>query len=136
MWVSGLILPGSVPGRVLEAVRSGSIEPVVSWELAEEIVAVLRRPRIRRYGISEDDVTDVLVLLAPFLPSVDLDVEVPIRDAADLPVVVAALAGRAEVIVTGDRDLLEASDLRGWLADRGIQVMTPAEALGRLAAGG
>lgn len=60
----------------------------------------------------------------------------PIRDAGDLPVVVAALAGRAEVIVTGDRDLLEASDLRAWLVDRGIQVVTPAEALGRLAAGG
>ena len=133
--MSGPIRPKSGPGRVLEAVRRGSIEPVVSWDLAEEIVAVLRRPRIRRSGISEDDVTDVLVLLSPFLPSIDVDVEVPIRDAGDAPVIAAAIAGRAEAIITGDRDLLEAPDFRTWLADRDIEVMTPVEALGRLAEG-
>jgi predicted nucleic acid-binding protein len=44
-------------------------------------------------------------------------------------VIAAALAGRAPVIVTGDRDLLADADLAAWLAVRGIVVMTPAEAL-------
>ena len=98
-------------------------------------MAVLRRPRIRRYGISEEDVADVLVLVAPFLPSVDVDVEVPIRDAEDVPVVAAALVGRADAIISGDRDLLDAPELRTWLLGRGIRVMTPAEALAFVAGG-
>jgi len=114
---------------VLEAVRRRAIEPIVAWELAEELVAVLRRPRIRRYGIREQDIIDVLEVLAPFLPSVDVDVELPMRDAKDLPVVEASLVGRAEAIISGDRDLLDHSELRAGLLARGVRVMTPAEAL-------
>lgn len=130
--MSGLILPDSAPGLVLDAVRSKAIEPVVSWELAEEIVRVLRRPRLRRYAISDEDVDDVVKLLGPFLPSIEIDVQVPIRDPTDAPAFMAALAGRAEAIITGDRDFLDAPELIDWLLDRGVQVMTPAEALARL----
>jgi uncharacterized protein len=99
----------------------------VSWELAREIVEVLRRPGIRRYGVSEADIDDVLAVLGPLLP--DVDVTVDLRDPDDVPVVAASLAGRADVIVTGDRDLLDDEDLVAWLAVRGIRVMTPAAAL-------
>jgi len=47
-----------VPGAVPEAVRQGRLEVAASWELAEEIVEVLRRPRLGRYGIIERDVED------------------------------------------------------------------------------
>jgi putative PIN family toxin of toxin-antitoxin system len=119
-----------VPGAVLEEVRTGAIEPVASWELAREIVEVLRRPAIRRYGVTEADIDDVLAVLGPLLP--DVDVAVEIRDPDDAPVVGAALAGAAEAIVTGDHDLLDDPGLRGWLAARGIEVLAPAEALTRL----
>lgn len=70
---------------------------------------------------------DVLFLLAPFLPTLDL--EVPVRDPEDAPVVVAAVQGRAHAIVTGDRDLLTDVTLTAWLAERGIQALTPAALL-------
>lgn len=70
---------------------------------------------------------DVLFLLAPFLPA--LDIEIPLRDPEDEPVVAAAVQGRANAIVTGDRDLLADTDVTAWLADRGIQVLTPAAVL-------
>jgi putative PIN family toxin of toxin-antitoxin system len=127
VWVSGLIAPSGTPGRVLDAIRAGAIEPVVTWALADELVTVLRRPALRRYGFTDGDVEDVLVLLGPFLP--DVEVTVDIRDPADAPVVSAALAGRAEAIVTGDRDLLDDDDLRHWLAARGVTLLTPAELL-------
>ena len=130
MWVSGLIFPESNPGLVLQAVRDEGIEVVASWEGAEEIAEVLRRPRVRRYGIAERNVQEVLFLLASFLPSVEMTV--PIRDPDDAPVVAAAVTGRAEAIVTGDRDLLEDEELRTWLADRGIALLTPAALLERL----
>jgi predicted nucleic acid-binding protein len=64
------------------------------------------------------------------LPSVDVDV--PVRDPDDAPVVGAAVAAEAEVIVSGDADLIEDDDLVGWLRARGINVLTPAEFLERL----
>jgi len=111
---------------VLEAVRDGRIDAVASWELAQEIVEVLRRPAMRRYGVTEGDIEAVLAVLGPLLP--DVDVAVELRDPDDAPVIATALAGRASAIVTGDRDLLDDENVIAWLAARGITVMTPAEA--------
>ena len=102
---------------------------VISWELAAELRDVLRRPKLRRYSLAEADVRDLLSLVAPDLPTVEVDVE--LRDPDDVPVVAAAVAGRAEAIVSGDHDLLDDTNLRGWLSERGIQVFTPAEFLTR-----
>jgi len=55
-----------------------------------------------------------------------------LRDPRDAPVVAAAIAGHAEVIVTGDRDLLEDEELRAWLTVRDVEVLSPAELLERL----
>jgi putative PIN family toxin of toxin-antitoxin system len=107
---------------------------VASWQLAEEIAEVLRRPRIRKYGITRLDVEDVLFLLAPFLPSVEI--HVPVRDRDDAPVIAAAIHGNAPVIITGDRDLLADRDLTAWLAGRGIEVITATDLLTRLGESG
>ena len=116
---------------MLDAVRRGDLEPIVSWELARELAEVLRRPEIQRYGVTAGDVDDVLAVLGPLLPDVDISVE--IRDPDDAAVVGAAIAGAAAAIVTGDRDFLDDVHLRSWLAGRGIEVLTPAETLDRLA---
>ena len=80
--------------------------------------------------MSEDDVSAILAILGPVLPSVELEVD--LRDQKDAPVVAAAVAGRAESIVTGDRDLLDDEALLAWLRERGIDVLRPAELLQRL----
>jgi putative PIN family toxin of toxin-antitoxin system len=83
-----------------------------------------------RYLLAATDALDLLRTLARTLPTVDVEVEV--RDPKDAPVIAAAVAGRADVIVTGDRDLLDDAELRAWLTDRGIEVLTPAELVDRL----
>ena len=130
VWVSGLIAPEGAPRQVIEALRTGRIECVVSWALAEEIVDVLRRPRLHRLGVTEDDVQAVLTILGPLLP--DVDVDVPIRDPNDARVVSAALAGRADAIITGDQDLIDDEALVTWLRERGVAVLSPATALAAL----
>ena len=110
--------------------RDRRFELVASWHVAQELADVLRRPRIRRYEIGQQDIEDVFRLLAPALPTADLDV--PIRDPDDAPVVAAALAGAADLIVTGDADFLSDVALRAWLEDRGVGVSTPTELLALL----
>jgi putative PIN family toxin of toxin-antitoxin system len=123
--VSGLILPGSVPGQILRAVRERRVIPVASWGLADEIARVLRRPKLRAYRISEEDVAAALGLLVPFLPTVES--RISSRDPNDSVVIEAALSGQAQAIVTGDADLLDDDDLRRRLAEHGIRVVTPIE---------
>lgn len=130
VWVSGLIAPDGPPGKILAAVRTRLIDPVVSWDLVEELVDVLRRPKLARYRITEEDIEDVVSLLAPFLPTVEVALE--LRDPDDAPVVAAAVAGGAEAIVTGDRDLLDEPALRAWLRERRIEPFESSELLARL----
>jgi putative PIN family toxin of toxin-antitoxin system len=130
VWISGLIVPESTPGSVLAAVRRGDIDPVGSWALAEELAAVLRRPKLRRYEIPEHDARDLLVLIARDLPEVDVTVQ--LRDPDDAPVVAAAVAGRADAIVSGDRDLLEDEALRAWLLAHKVELLRPSELVERI----
>jgi putative PIN family toxin of toxin-antitoxin system len=128
IWVSGLIASGSRPRRVIDAVRTGRVTAVARWELAEEIAEVLTRPALaRRYAIDETDRNEILSLLQPLLPKVEI--AVTLRDPTDAPVVASALTGGAEAIVTGDRDLLDDAPLREWLSDRGVRVLTAADLL-------
>lgn len=119
-----------MPGRVLDLARRRAFGPVVGRALVAELVDVLRRPAIRRHGVTEADVEDVVALLEPLLPGADVAGQV--GDPDDAPVVAAALAGHAAAIVTDDRDLLDDIDLRDRLAVRGIELMAPAELLARL----
>lgn len=130
VWVSGLIVPNSPPGRILEAIRTRRITPLATWELAEEIAEVLRRPELRRYRIEEEDIVELLAILAPFLPTVD--VPVTLRDKDDLHVVSAAVSGKAGAIITGDQDLLADPDRRRWLTRNRVALFTPAEAVDAL----
>jgi putative PIN family toxin of toxin-antitoxin system len=119
-----------VPGRVLAAVASGRLTAICSWELADEIAEVLRRPELAAYGATEGDIEALLVLLSPVLPRIDVDV--PVRDPDDAPVIAASVAGGADAIVTGDRDLLDDAAVREWLSRRRIAVWTPAELLAKI----
>ena len=125
VWVSGLVNPEDPPRGVLRAALDQRFEPISSWELAEELADVLTRLKLRRYELAADDLRDLLLLLSGSLPSVEI--EVAVRDPDDTPVVAAAVASNADTIVTGDGDLLEDTTLRGWLAERGIDVLTPTE---------
>jgi putative PIN family toxin of toxin-antitoxin system len=88
---------------------------------------VLSRRKLARYQLAVDDVPDLLQTLARTLPTVDVDVD--IRDPDDAPVVAAAVAGRAEAIVTGDADLIDDAVLREWLTERGVRLLSPRELL-------
>ena len=111
--------------------KARRIELVASWDLARELTETLLYPKLRRYAIDERDVEDVLILLAPTLPHIEIDVPL-LRDPDDAPVIAAAVAGAADAIVTGERGLLDDDELRRWLLERKIELSTPADLLSRL----
>ena len=76
--------------------------------LLEELTRVLEYPRLHRYYGAETRVRFV-ALIAGLSEIVDLPEEVPriCRDPDDDWVIACAVAGEADVIVSGNRDLLD-----------------------------
>lgn len=121
------VLFGGVPGSLVDAVRDGRIEGIVSLHVLAEFVDVLTRPR---FGIDEATAVALAEEIASFVEVVPLMVASRswVTDKDDDPVVEAALMGRATHLVTGDARIQV-------VAVQGVRVVTPAEALGVLEAG-
>jgi putative PIN family toxin of toxin-antitoxin system len=122
--VSGLIW-GGVPRHLLELGRDGRITFFTSSVLLDELADVLEREKfaelllpqgitpaflMQRYGI--------LAKLATPQP-----IERTVRDVDDDVVIATALAAKADIIATGDNDLLV---LHPW---QGIQILNAADTL-------
>lgn len=127
--VSGLLWLGT-PGRVLEAAAQGHLTLYTSPVLVAELRATLSydrlAQRVERSGLTLDELLtrylNVAIVLEPVpLPQI-------VRDPDDDHVLACALAARADLIITGDSDLLT------LLNYQNIPILTPAEALRRLAA--
>ena len=87
-----------------------------------ELRGVPTRPKLRRAGVSDQQVEDFIAGLLDDADLVVPDMRVRVcRDPKDDMVLEAALAGGAEVIVTGDRDLLVPHP---W---RGVAILTPTD---------
>ena len=86
----------------------GDFTLLISPVLLEELDRVLQYPRLHRYYDAETRLRFV-ALIAALSETVDLPDEVPriCRDPADDWVIACAVVGGADVIVSGDQDLLD-----------------------------
>jgi putative PIN family toxin of toxin-antitoxin system len=122
--VSRLLVADSIPGQaVREARRRGTL--LVSEPTMKELADVLARSRFDRYVSIEDrkQFLRLLARVAEFVPIVNQVREC--RDPKDDKFLEVALNGRADVILTGDRDLLT---LHPW---RDIAILSPPDYLQR-----
>lgn len=109
VFVSGLMLPGSTPDRIIAAWREGQYSLVLSEPMLNEIGKVLAYPKIqKRLGWDATTIANFLLLLrfeAEVVGIEAITANVP-RDAGDNMVLATLLSGKADVLVTGDQDLL------------------------------
>jgi len=83
---------------------------------SDHILEELRRNLADKYQLKADQVEKAMVAIGSPVMRIVIPVPVPseaCRDPNDLPVLGAAKAGRAEVIVTGDKDLLVLGEYEG-----------------------
>jgi putative PIN family toxin of toxin-antitoxin system len=92
---------------VRNAWHAGLCIPLVSRATAAELVRTLAYPKFR---LAPEEQRELLADYLPYCTTVRMPVKPPktpaCRDPADLPFLQLALAGKAEHLVTGDRDLL------------------------------
>lgn len=111
--LSGLLKPEGTPGRILAAWRAGSFRLVLSEFLLSEIATTLMRPKLHALlGWPPEKVARFVLelrALADIVEPADLAFDYP-RDPDDVPVLATLIAGQADLLVTGDGDLLALSD--------------------------
>ena len=125
--LSGLMFPEGIPGRIVAAWTEARFEVAVSLEQLAEIGRVLEYPKIRsRLGWDDQQIELFIKQLYIRVEVIELgavSAEVP-RDPDDAPTLATLAAANADVLVTGDNDLLA-------LRDR-YSIETPAEFVRRL----
>jgi hypothetical protein len=133
VFVSSLLVKRGLPAQVLEAWRERRYLLVISPAITAEIQSTLSYDRIRRkYAITDADVAhliDVLEQDALVLPGDASAAGAIPEDPADEMVLACAVEAGADVIVSGDRHLLDLGTYQG------IRILTVREFLGRLESG-
>ena len=130
IFVSSLLVKEGLPAQVLDAWRDRKFLLATSPTLVSEIQSTLDYPRIRRkYAITDEDVEQLVILLErdALLVSGDADVAGAIpEDPTDEMVLACAVDTQADVIVSGDRHLLDMDSYRS------IPILTVRQFLERL----
>jgi putative PIN family toxin of toxin-antitoxin system len=115
-WVRAALDPNAAARRPVRAALAGDARLVTSEFIRWEVTEVLRRPRLRRFW--PPGATDpVIWFLSTELAAADVadDATGPriTRDPKDDPFLWAAYAGRADLLLSYDPDLLEVKSYRG-----------------------
>lgn len=126
--VRAIIKPSGSVGPVLQRLRQREYVLLTSRPMLDELVDVLARPRLRvKYGLSEDVVRAAIRLILFRCELVQPNRRIAVcRDPDDNKFLEAAVCGHAQVIVSGDEDLLSLNPFGG------IAIETPARFLTRL----
>lgn len=127
--VSAFLWQGT-PGRVIELAGEQLVQLCTSRTLLDELAATLAKPRLARY-VAATALTPVQMLahyrrLSTVVAPARLARRIS-RDQDDDAVLACALGARADLVVSGDDDLLLLGQFRG------VEIVSPAMAVGLIA---
>lgn len=130
LFVSSLLNRQGAPARVIDAWRNRNYLLVVSEAIITEIGRVIRSPGIQsKYSILDQDIEALLVLLNQEALVVaghaDVTGAVP-DDPQDEIFLACALDGKADLIISGDKHLLNLQDYQN------IPILTAGQFLDKL----
>ena len=107
----------SLADRVVDAAVSGVFTPLISDELLHELITrVQQKPYLAR-NITSADLAALLDALSAAAERVDLaGITIPriVRDPDDDYLIAMADTGNADILVSGDHDLLDIADLTAF----------------------
>lgn len=105
--VSALVFGGGLSAHLRARWQQGAFVPLASTATVQELVRVLAYPK---FGLSRADQQELLGDYLPYIATVRIPHPPPVvpecRDALDAPFLHLAVAGHAQVLVSGDKDLL------------------------------
>ena len=107
VFISAVLFQGWV-SPLVDLWKEGKFDFLISKEILEEYIRVFC---YQKFKLTNQELHIILnEVLLPFVtiinPAKKEKLEIP-RDVNDLPFIVCAAAGKADYLITGDRDLLE-----------------------------
>ena len=117
VFISGVFFSGP-PYQILKAWRDGKLQLIVSSEILEEYerVGVLLANQFP--GVNLNPILELLIITTELFSPAPLTEKV-CDDADDDKFIACALAGKANLIVSGDKHLLKVKNYRG------IEIVSP-----------
>jgi uncharacterized protein len=127
VFISTVIKPENRVGMIVVRMRNGEYTLLYAEEMLDELVEVITRDKIwKRYKLTEETVNTFVNSIIEHGERVEVVTVVDVcRDPDDNILLALGLDGKAEYIVSGDRDLLELTPFQG------IPIVTPAEFLAK-----
>lgn len=120
LWVSYLLTQGETLSRIVDHWEQMHFVAIVSPAMLAELKEVVRRPRLRAHmSLDPQALIDVMEQDAEVISGVLMLTGV-CRDPKDDLFIACAVEGRADVLVSGDVDLLAVGSYQG------VQMITPA----------
>ena len=108
--ISALVF-GCKISRLRFAWQEGCFTPLVSKVTTTELIRVLAYPKFRLTPTEQDDLLSDYLLFCESIAMPNILPDTPeCRDPFDVPFLLLALVGKADYLVTGDRDLLLLKD--------------------------
>jgi len=122
VWLSGLF-GGGLCARLLDALITGDCEIIVGEAVIDEFSRIARD----KFRMPRDLVESTVAFLGghTVVPHTDMAMAA-CPDPDDVPIIGAALAGDADLFVTGDKALLELGEIEG------LPIVTPRAAFLKL----
>lgn len=118
--ISAVIKPQNRMGLILVRLRKGDYVLLYSEELLDELTEVMARPKLRKYGLNAETASAVIDTILTKGEAVELLTVLDVcRDPDDNLLLSLAVDGKADHVVSGDKDLLDLVEIQG------IPIITP-----------
>jgi len=110
IFISALVIPGSLAERAISRIIEGRDELAISPDIIKEVLSVLSS----KFGREREALSHVAVTLLDLGESVRPVQRLRVfRDEPDNRILECAAFGKADLIVTGDKEMLRLKEYRG-----------------------
>jgi uncharacterized protein len=129
VWLSALLWGGQ-PSLIIQLIEQKQIQAISSENILTELTDILQKPKLQKRLDRLKITAEEIVIIAKRLMTLVVIEEVTIpelRDPKDQMVLATAIAGDAQIVISGDKDLLVLHPYGN------ISILLPQEFLSRFA---
>jgi len=110
IFISSLVIPGGLAEKAISRIIEGRDDLVISRDIIKELLSVLSS----KFGQEREALSHVAVMLSDLGEIVKPDERVRVfKDEPDNRILECAIFGKADLIVTGDKEILRLKKYRG-----------------------
>ena len=110
IFISAFVIPGSLAYKAILKIIEGKGSLIISKEIIDEVLSVLST----KFSRDKEAISHVAIILSELSELVSPAKRISVfKDDADNRILECALYGKADVLVTGDKEILKLKEYKG-----------------------